>query len=291
VTFLVFDVGGTRTKAAVVTGDGAIAGRLIEPTAADAAGALAAVERVGKELLDGRPCAGTGACVPGLVDEAGVVLSLPGKLPGMEGQNVRAHLTAVFAASAIVVNDAVAYATGETVAGAGHGFNRVVVVTIGTGVGVTAVENGAPVTRGTLGAGILGGFIPISAATDGPRDSSGNAGTIEALCAASRIGGSDYSSPEAVYAAYAAGEEPARAHIDRYRIDLTRALVALAHAHAPEAIVLGGGPMVPDAPVLDGLEDAVNARLFGSYGVRVRIASLGDDAALLGLAHLIRGGE
>jgi len=217
------------------------------------------------------------------------VVSLPGKHAGIEGIDLPALLReALDVRTAVVVNDAVAYATGESVCGAGRGFDRVVVVTIGTGVGVTVIDDGEPVTRGVVGGGILGGFIPISERIDGPADSIGRPDTIEALCAARRIAEAcGTQSVEDAYGAYARSEDRARAGVDAYRTHLARALTALASAHAPGCIVLGGGPMTPGNPVTPGIEAMVNERLFGSYRVAIRTAELADTAALVGLEHLV----
>ena len=276
---LALDLGGTRLKAGLVV-DGVVETTLTVETPAD--GSPASIERA---VLGAARELGAyervGLSVPGLVDR-GVVVSLPGKHAGIEGIDLQALLGEVLGAPTWVTNDAIAYAMGEAVGGAGRGAHRVVVVTIGTGVGVTVIQGGAPATDGIVGAGILGGFIPISERTEGPTDSIGRCDTIEALCAAPRI--AEACGVDSVEAAYAAGHSEG---LQTYRRDLVRALVALASAHAPDVLVLGGGPMTSDNPITPGIEDIVNQRLFGTYRVEVRLAELGDAAALVGLAHLV----
>lgn len=292
-SLLAFDLGGTRVKAGLVSrSDGGISSLMTAEVGDGFDDALDSLMRLGKSLLDEKPCAGVGMCVPGLVDERGVVVSLPGKLAGIEGRDLPGELERAFGLRCVVVNDALAYGAGEAAFGAGRGLERVVVITVGTGIGVTVFEEGMPLGRGVLGGGILGGQIPISERTSGPEDTSGRSDTIEALCRAERIveyanreGGSYASVPE-VYAAYRDREPAALTGIGVYRDHLARALVALAHAHAPDAIVLGGGPMTPDNPIVEGIEDEVNRRLFGSFRVVTAVAVLGDGAALAGLARL-----
>lgn len=284
-TVLAIDLGGTRLKSGVVD-----AGRLVEPRIepAPADGTAETLEEAIRRCAADRSFDSVGLSVPGLVDADGIVVSLPGKHDGIEGLDLPALLRRVTGAGRVlVVNDAIAYATGEAIHGAGAGVSRVVVATIGTGVGVAVIEHGAPVTRGVAGGGILGGSIPISERSDGPLDSNGRPGTIEALCAATRLAEAcGASGVEEAYAAIERDDPAAIAGLRGYREHLVRALVALAHAHAPERIVLGGGPMILGNPVTPGLEDAVNDRLFGSYRVELRLAALGDTAALLGLGHL-----
>lgn len=285
-TALVMDLGGTRIKAGVVED-----GRLQRTVVHEVGGVvLDTIASAGKDALGGAQASDAAMCVPGLVDAHGTLVSLPGKHAGLEGTNIATLLQSTFgAARTAVINDAVAYAVGEATAGAGRGAQRSVVVTIGTGVGVTVIQDGAPVTRGIYGGGILGGFIPIADDTDAI-DTSGNRGTIESFCAAERIveacGGAYATVPE-VFEAFARGEQAARDGVERYRARLARALRALASAHAPDIVILGGGPMRAGNPITPGIDATVNEHLFGSYRVRIGLAELGDDAALVGLAHLL----
>lgn len=287
---LTFDLGGTRLKAGVVPHDSPTAADLIirEATTTDLP---ALIRSVGEEALAGRTPAGVGLAVPGLIDDRGIIVSLPGKHAGIEGVDLPALLHEMFGCTAVVLNDAIAYGLGEATAGSGMGCARVVVVTLGTGVGVTVIENGAPLGAGAFGGGLMGGMIPISDVDDGPLDTNGGHDTIEAFCRAERLvhdSGAAYASVPEVYDGWARGEDAARRGVARYRSSLVRALVALASAHAPDRIVIGGGPVTADGPLLRGVEDEVNARLFGSYRVDVRAAALGDGAALAGLAHRLR---
>jgi glucokinase len=291
---LAFDVGGTRLKAGiVVANDGRVVASRVEETGGRGAHeVLATVVRMGHDLSAEAERGAVGLCVPGLVAPGGRVLSLPGKLEGMVDRDLEAFLVSEFGGPAVVVNDAIAYGVGEAAFGAGKGYARVVVMTVGTGVGVAVIQNEIPVTTGPLGGGILGGHIPISERIDGPADSNGRSDTIEALCCAQRLvdyanqSGARAGSTRDVYEAWALGRREALRGIELYREHLTRAVVALAHAHAPDAIVIGGGLMTPDSPITRGIEGSVNERLFGNYEVAVRTARLGDSAALCGLARL-----
>lgn len=283
-SFLAFDLGGTRLKAGLVADDGRVGNVMTEPTPA-AREVAALLDEVGTKLLDGGTADGVGLCVPGLVSE-GRVRALPGKLDGIVGVDLQGMLEQRFAARAVVVNDAIAYAIGEAAVGAGRGTARAVVVTLGTGVGVGVIEDGRPLGSGELGGGLLGGAIPIG---EGGEDTSGRGGTIEALCRATRLlelADGAYEAVPDLYRAHHDGEQAAVTAVARFRVDLARALVALAHAHAPEVIVVGGGPATPGAPIFEGLHALVAASLFEGFEVAILPAALGDAAALAGLAAL-----
>lgn len=293
---LAFDVGGTRIKAGLLSaGTREEIRQEVVETPQRIEDLLSTLRSMGKDLAGGSNVAACGLCVPGLVSEVGVVTDLPGKLEGIVGRDLRAELRTLTDGPIVVVNDAIAYALGEAVHGAGAGIERVAVMTIGTGIGVTVIDGQRPLGSGSLGGGILGGMIPISESTD-LIDSGGNPGSIEALCSAQRIvgysktAGGKQDSVEQVYEDFANGDSTAIAGIASYRSHLVRALSAIAHAHAPQMIVLGGGPMTAENPITPGLEAELGGRLWGGFKVMLRLAELGDSAALWGLAHLcIRG--
>ncbi|HUR50401.1 MAG TPA: ROK family protein [Acidimicrobiales bacterium] len=276
--FLAVDLGGTRLKAALMAhGESVPSDPFSIEHGGDWRGGLhTAVDHFGEvgEIA---------ACVPGLVDN-GRVVALPGKLPGL----VDADLQAELGMPVLLTNDAVAYAIGEAVHGAGRSHQRVVVVTIGTGLGVGVVEDGEPLGHGPLGGGILSGQVLISDPDAGPSDTSGRRGTFEALCRASSLLAEIPAArdlPEA-YELLRAGDEGALVGFAAYREWLTRGLSMLALAHAPSVIVIGGGAAQPG--LLDGVQEALAPRLWQGQGVEVRPGELGDSAALAGLGALWR---
>jgi glucokinase len=295
---LAFDVGGTRIKAGLVDRQsGEVSSFRTAPADSGFEPALAAISELGRDLTAASAVDGVGLCIPGIIDSRGIVVSLPGKLEGVEGFDLPAFLAEQFAVPSVVVNDAVAYAVGEASFGEGAGMTRVVVMTIGTGIGVTVVEDGQPLGAGAFGAGILGGHIPISEKEEGYLDTNGRPGTIEALCRAQRIvdyasdAGGKFTTVEDVYEAAERQEEGALEGLRTYRGHLTRALVALTHAHSPEAVIVGGGPATPNNPLLNDIEELVNERLFGSMRVKIRTARLGDTGAIVGLSRMLPAGE
>lgn len=264
-TIVAVDLGGTRLKSAVLT-DGV-------------PGPVTAVTHGGEWLAALRAaCSGASSvalCVPGVVS-SGRVVSLPGKLPGIENADLSALLGLPVL---LVVNDAIAYGVG-----AAPGPGRSVVVTLGTGVGCAVVEDGRPLGRGPLGGGVLGGQIVIGE-DSGPVDTSGARGTFEARCRADGLvasvpGAADVAS---AYALVAAGDPAAVQGFSEYRSWLVKGLAALCLAHAPDCVVVGGG--AARAELLEGLD--LQARLWHGQSVVLRLDSLGDAAALRGLGLLL----
>ncbi|HUQ40826.1 MAG TPA: ROK family protein [Acidimicrobiales bacterium] len=247
---IALDLGGTRLKAGRVDAAGLVVERLEpRPSGSTWDEARESVEKAVAELGRGdddgdeRGGEAVALAMPGVI-HGGRVLSLPGKFPGAEGFDVASWL------GGPVVNDAVAAGVGEARAGAGVGCRRVVVVTLGTGVGVCVLEDGRPLGDGPFGGGILAGQLPLGD------------GTIESRCRAT-----------------------ASVDVECYRADVAAGMAALATAFGPGRVVVGGGAATT-AGLFDGLEDAVNAQLRFGLRVEVRRSALGDDAALVGLALL-----
>lgn len=304
---LAFDLGGTRLKAGVVeagTGEVLHEAEPVE-TPSTWAEAMVQVEAVAAGLRRaGDGGASVGLALPGVID-GGRLVSLPGKLDGAEGADVAGWLAGAVAGpggQVVVVNDAIAAGVGEATVGAGSGARRTVVVTLGTGVGVCVVEDGRPLGGGPFGGGILGGQLPVGDAEPGLAeaagwlDTAGRTGTIEARCRAqalvaqAELRGGEWTDARSVACAAAAGDMRALDAIAGYCADVARGLAALAHAHAPERIVVGGGVAGAGSLVLRGLEAAVNDHL--AFGLRVGVlgAVLGSGAALSGLGVLLGEG-
>jgi len=283
---LAIDLGGTRVKATVlrdgVPGDVLVA----EHGSSDLAGALACVESLIAQL-DVAPGSAAGMCVPGLVEETGRVVALPGKLTGAVGADLVGWLEQRTGGPALVANDAIAYGVGEAADLPG----RTVVMTIGTGIGTAVIEDGRPLGLGPLGGGLLGGQLPLTG--DGPRDTSERAGTVEAWCRAVRLrdevraAGHDAADVPGAYDAAVAGDPAALCGLASYRGWLARGIAALCLAHAPDAVVVGGGPVRPDGLLLQGLQALVDPLLWSGQRVEVRASRHGDAAALVGLSALV----
>ena len=300
---LAFDLGGTRLKAGVVeVGTGALVHEAEPVDAADTwIDAIAQIESSARELRVKVPSAAAVAlAMPGVL-EGGRVKALPGKLAGAEGADVAGWVSTLTTdgAPSVAVNDAIAAGVGEATAGAGAGATRTVVLTLGTGVGVCVVEGGRPLGGGPFGGGILGGQVPVGdddlvlPEVQWWRDTAGRCGTIEARCRAealvaqAELRGGEWTDARAVLDAAAGGDARALDAVSAYRDDIARGIAALAHAHAPDRVVVGGGVAGADSLVLDGLNSAVNSRL--SFGLQVGIlgAVLGSGAALAGLGVLL----
>ena len=288
--FLGLDVGGTNCKLAVVAADGdrrdLLATSTIPTGAGDPADVLARLAAVATELVAASgPVAGAGVGVPGLFDEdSGRVVFLPNLPPAWTGHEVAGPLGWRLGVPVTLLNDARAFTLAESRMGAAAGCPTVVCLTLGTGVGGGVVVDGR-LRFGPHGrAGELGHQV-IEAG--GPPCGCGNRGCVEAFAAGAalcRLGGR--ATPEAVFAAAAAGDERAAAAVRSVVGRLAVGIANLVTVLWPERVVVGGGVAAAGEGLFGPLRAAVaaSAPLVDPDAYEIVPAALGPAAGAIGAA-------
>ncbi|HVK91586.1 MAG TPA: putative N-acetylmannosamine-6-phosphate 2-epimerase [Mycoplana sp.] len=275
---LAFDVGGTKTLAALVQGKDVLERRVM-PTPADvgSAGWVAAVAGLAAGW-DGRYEHVAAAVTGRIAGDAWSALN-PGTLDIPEGFSLARELGAVLGTEVEAVNDAQAAAWGEYRFGAGQGRDMAF-LTVSSGIGGGVVLGGR-LLRGARGiAGSLG-QVPVAAQTGPARLETLASGF--GIAAAARSAGHD-GDARAVFAAANTGESWAQ---DILRESATRLAAAVAGLQAvidPECIVIGGGVGLADG-FLDLLRDALAAHPAVLVPELVA-AELGADAGIIGVADM-----
>jgi glucokinase len=308
-TVLACDLGGTRIKLGLVRGGEVLAHEVLAahsdlglrprlPALAAACRELCAQNgvRVGS-------CAGIAVAFPSLVDgRTGRILAEYGKYRDGPGVDLRAWARESFGLPLALENDARMALIGEWRHGAGRGHDNVVLVTLGTGLGTSAVIEGR-VLRGRHGqAGCLGGHLTVR--YGGRACSCGNAGCAEAEAstaslaqvarerrdlAASPLAAEPVLDYAAVFHHAAAGDPCARALQEHSLLVWSALVVNLIHAYDPEVVVLGGGIMAGGDVVLPAIRAYVDRNAHTPWGkVRVVAAELGDQAALAAAEWLVQ---
>jgi len=267
VNVLAADVGGTSTRAALVSGAGAILDRRSGPTAQDPAEGCALIRRFWEELDKDAPRALVVA--GGIRDADGEITQSPNLLR-WEGTRPGAEL------GAAILNDANGALLGEAWLGVLRGRRSALLLTLGTGVGGAVMLDGRLWTGHRGCAGEIG-HVPLwdrhLEAHASATAVVAAAGTEDAEQAAGRARGGDLGAIEAFRKA---GE------------GLGIVLAGLVNVFDPEAICIGGGM----AGAFDLLEEPLwkelRARAFrlALEGLEVVPAALGSDAGLLGAARL-----
>jgi glucokinase len=186
-TIVGIDIGGTKC-AAVVSHDGGrtIHARKSFPTAGagGATDTMARLAGLAEELLNGAVPVAIGISCGGPLDVASGRILSPPNLPGWD----RVPVTQFFArrfpgARAFLRNDADACAIAEWKFGAARGYNNVVFLTFGTGMGAGLILGGRPYTGAS---GLAGEVGHIRLAENGP-EGYGKAGSFEGFCSGGGI--------------------------------------------------------------------------------------------------------
>ena len=309
-TALACDLGGTRMKIGVVR-ESSLLAQTIEPAHSDLGLAArlpvlkAAWLRLLAQLnLSPSDCAGISMAFPSIVDTTnGRLLDEFGKFADAMDLDLRAWAQREFGLPLAIENDARMALIGEWRVGAGRGCDDLVMMNLGTGLGVCAIIEGR-VLRGKHGqAGILGGHLSVR--YDGGRlCACGNVGCAEAeastacLAALARARADFAASPlahepvldfAAVFAHAATGDPCALALRDHSVHVWATLAVSLVHAYDPARLILGGGIMASAAVILPAVRAHITRHAHTPWGqVEVVASALGDNAALVAGEWLLK---
>jgi glucokinase len=283
------DLGGSSAKAVCIHEDGHV---LRKHTAAfDPNIEFDWAEKVrglAEELqtCGGAPSEYLGLSAPGLAAKDSFSIAyMPGRLHGLEGLNWTKYLG--WPRKIPVLNDAHAALLGEYWQGAAHGFEDVIMLTLGTGVGGAAIVDGN-LLRGHIGrAGHLGhDCLNI----DGEPDVTGIPGSIELEIGNATIlqrGQGRFKTTHELVTAYLAGDDFAQKVWLRSIKALACAISAFVNILDPEAVIIGGGIARAGAALFDPLEEFLRPIEWQPGGHKVKLipATLGEYAGAIGAAY------
>lgn len=294
-TVCAVDLGGTRTRVALVDEAGRVLAREVfaTPTVGSTGtvvtdAILAAVSRVA-----GPRSIPIGIAAAGPLDlAAGAVISPP-NLPYARIDLVE-PLEAALEAPVTLLNDARAGVLGEHALGAGAGCDNLVYVTISTGIGGGVICDGRLIEGRGGNAGEIG-HITVETC-HGLACGCGSLNHWEGYCSGrnlprfyaleKRPDDPIYSTTEAIFAAARAGDPCACRFLEAVAVLNGRALSTLVVAYDPERIVLDGAVVQAQADLL--VSPAV-ARMEQYLPLPAVVTSpLGGDAPLLGAAVAAR---
>ena len=304
------DVGGTKTKGALVDESGDILLRVERLTerSAGTKGILAVVDdlvaRSGELDVD---VVGVGVGAAGFIDaSSGSVIFSPNltydDVHVADAVRVRAQLPVA------VENDANAAAWGERAFGAAQGVDNLAYLTVGTGIGSGFVVEGR-LLRGLTGAGAELGHTVID--PDGPQCGCGLRGCLEQFAAGQAIermarealaqgaesamvsyaGSRDSVTTEDVARAAHAYDEVACSVLKRAGRALGIGLSNVANIFDPELILLGGSVIRAGEPFLGPARDQLFEMTAAQRRrpMRLGVTSLKGDAGIVGAAALAFG--
>jgi glucokinase len=285
------DLGGTKTRFVRVDAAGRVVAQAGRATAEYGSGD-AALDALAADVRDlagaGADFVGVGASGPVLPDG---VIDNPDTLPGFSGIGVSTGLFERLGVPCRVDNDALAAAVGEWTCGAGQDARRLLVVTLGTGIGVGVVTAGSPYT-GSDGVNPEGGHVPVEGS--GHPCYCGLANCWEQVASRTALQRLAMAAVPAEVAA--AGPQRAVAHLaaephpevfTEYGRRVGLGLATLLTVHRPDVVVLGGSAAERFELLEPGLRTGIAGRPPAYYApFTLRRAVLGDLSGAIGAACL-----
>lgn len=303
------DIGGGQIRAGMVDESGAIlASRTVE-TPPDLEGFVPSLHDAIRWLLEATALpAGVGVGCKGIINpESTMVEILPGALHYLEGLRLSDLVGLPAEVPVFADNDARVALAGEMVWGAAKGYEDVVMLTLGMGVG------GAVMARGHLlrgHAGVAGHLGHLTVDPDGPLCACGNRGCLETVFSARAIEGEAWSAvhrgcrstltrlfreqPQlatcrTIFQAANEGDELSQSIISKAIHGLAAAIAGLLHVFDPEVVILGGHVVDAGAELLTPLREEVWARSRGLLGREVPLIEqqVADNSGIVGAAGLV----
>ena len=305
------DIGGTHLRAALIDADGGVCHVVRQNLVGrDPQALVALIDQALAALVQHDPRTRQLPMGLGLAAQLWVKTGVVAVAPNLGWRNVPfgSMLAARFGPAVRMVNDLNAIAVGEAWCGAGAGCSDLACVFVGTGVGMGAVVDDA-VVEGADGLATELGHIKVADPATGRLCGCGERGCIEAYASGrhlpdlladkvraglkSRLHAAAGDNPTAlsagaIDAAAGEGDPAAQALWD----DIARLLgCAIGNAITlfnPRVLVLGGG-VLGAAP---SLREAIARRLKdyaarpAQTNLRIVDTALGDDAGIVGAAHL-----
>jgi glucokinase len=292
------DLGGTNVRAGAVTGDGQLLywkDAPIEAARGPEAGLQTIIQLVDEVIAKtDQPALTLGIGSTGPLDRQRGCIRNPYTLPGWENVDIVTPLRRRFGIPVALENDADAAALGESWVGAGRGLQRMVMVTVGTGVGFALILHG-DIYRGLDGEHPEGGHIIID--PSGPECYCGAHGCLESLVAGPVIarfareseraktstflrsipGGLEKIEAISIFDGARQGDSFCRELVDQTANYLALGLVSIIMMALPDCIVLTGGVRATLARY--DVIVPVNR-------VQIQLSELGQQAGLFGAARV-----
>ena len=303
------DIGGTTVKIGLFTEEGQVVKKWEIPTRKEEKGkyilsdvAASIKENVAESGNEMEDVVGIGIGVPGPVVEEKKVLECVNLGWGLT--EVAEEMKALTGISNVKVgNDANVAALGEMWKGGGEGYNSIIMVTLGTGVGGGVIINEKILTGSNGAAGEIGHITVNLEETDACN--CGKKGCLEqyasatgivkeakrALAAtdkASVLRKKEHISAKTIFDAAKAGDELASELVESLCKTLGIALSHIAQVVDPQAFVIGGGVSKAGEILTETTEKYYDYYVMNALkGKDFRLAKLGNDAGIYGSAKLI----
>lgn len=288
---LATDIGGTKIAAALVNAEGGLASdvhQVATPAAAGAAAVLDATIRLLRSL--DRPDVDLVAVSSaGVVDaDRGTVVAATASIAGWAGTAIGTELSEALGRPVEVLGDGHAFGVGEARYGAGRGYDSLLLLAVGTGVGGSYQERGRPLLGAHHVAGHFGHVaVPQAVGLSCP---CGRSGHLEAIGGGAGLLGWYHArggdpAVTTAHQLFSRADELAEQAIQLAARAVGVGAAGLANALDPGIVVVAGGLAQAGPRWQDPLREAFTEQLLPALSqLPLAISSEGTGMALRGAA-------
>lgn len=306
------DIGGTNVKIAIVDSKGKIAFSESASTRAEM-GYEFTIRNIINLIKDSltksevsiKQVGSIGVGCPGQIDSVnGIVRALP-NIPGWINVPLAKILKDEFSLPVKIDNDVRVATLGEYKFGAGKGYDNLICITVGTGIGSGIIIDGRLVRGAGLAAGEIGHVIVQE--HNGEICGCGGNGCVEAVASGpaivkqaelylmtgkstkfKEIAAGSPITPEIVAEAALQGDSVALRIFEKTGYWIGIALSSVINFLNPEVIIVGGGVAQAGDLLLDPIRETINKRAmkFAASTVKIIPAQLGNSAGVVGASLL-----
>jgi glucokinase len=255
-----------------------------------------------KNNITVKDCIGIGISSPGVNENNLKIASMNEKYNDAVNLDLPKWADETFALPLFIENDARMAAIGEWKYGAGRGFDNIVMMTIGTGLGTCPIVDGK-LLRGAHGiAGILGGHFTVN--YRGAKCTCPNIGCAEIEASTvslnklahehkdfkdSKLSKFDKIEYAEVFKFAKEGDKCASDLLEHSLNIWSITVQNLVHAYDPELIILGGGIMASGDVIIPRIQEYIENHSWNPWGKpKVVAAQHGNSAALLACEWLLK---
>ena len=312
--FAGIDIGGTNIKFGLFNNNGEILYKNQKPTMVEKGPQplMHLIANIGEQLLyyaaeEELDVRYIGVGSPGAVNpHTGQVIGPCPNIEGWTGMEIGKNLNERLNLPIHVDNDVNAMTLAECRFGAARNSQKVVCVTVGTGIGGGVMIDGKIIHGHNFTAGELG-HMTIN--FDGPPCACGNNGCIEAYCSSKKItstvksrlennmsdifkevleGSHENLTIKKIFAALHKGDEIAIEVIRNTATYLGIGLAGIVNLLNPETVVIGGGITDGGGTFIEDVQAEIKKRAFSSATDHLSVvkAELGNDAGFIGAGLL-----
>lgn len=278
-TLIGVDVGGTKINAGRVVGGTVEAKSHFKNPAKASADVILGTVIEAIEGVVTPEVSGIGVGTPGLVDaQTGTVMEIH-NIPAWKDYPLQTKLKEHFNIPVFVNNDANCYAVGEQYFGQGQGFNNIVAMTLGTGLGTGLILNGALHNGKHGGAGEFGVVKYLDR-------------NLEYYCASNYFTSIHGLDSLTLSELAQTGDQDALNIFHEYGHHLGHAILTVMSTVDPEIIILGGSIANAYPLFKDGISEVVRSYPIARVAedIQIVVGSL-SDGAILGAAALFYAGS